>query len=75
MVPSFTGGYPALTRWIRLQGWIEIGPVPGSQSLVRVLDEGGLIWESAAAEQHLDTALQAAEAAAADWLREHLGHA
>jgi hypothetical protein len=75
VAPSFAESYPALGRWVQVQGWIEIGPMPGSRSLVRVLDEGGLIWESAAAEQDLDGALQAAEAAVARWLRHQLGDA
>jgi hypothetical protein len=60
---------------VRLQGWIEIGPVPGSRALVRVLDEGGLIWESPATEQDLDAALHAAETAVDRWLRDQRAEA
>lgn len=48
--------------------------MPGSRALVRVLDEGGLVWESAASEQDLDAALQAAETAVAGWLRDQVGY-
>jgi hypothetical protein len=75
VTPNFDESYPALSRWVRLQGWIEIGLVPGSRSLVRVLDEGGLIWESPSAGQDVDAALQAAEMAVDHWLRDERGRA
>ncbi len=42
----FKKNYPGLALWVDGWGWIEIGCDEYSNSLVRVLDEGGLIWES-----------------------------
>jgi hypothetical protein len=73
MMPTFEETYPAVSRWIKTQGWIELGAIEGSPSLVRVLDEGGLIWESAPSYPNLDQALQATEVAISQWWSEQLG--
>ena len=69
MSQSFETTYPNLTRWIDEQGWIEIGTDEYSSSLIRVLDEGGMVWESEADHDSLDAALLDAEAAIAAWNR------
>jgi len=39
--------YPTLADWILSgAGWIELGQDEYSNSLVRILDIGGLLWES-----------------------------
>ncbi len=39
--------YPALSEWILGgSGWIELGQDEYSDSLIRILDIGGLLWES-----------------------------
>ena len=62
-----------LASWILSgDGWIELGQDDFSRSLVRILDTGGLIWES---DAHYDTvaeALAAAERALAQWIEENL---
>ena len=70
---AFTQAYPHLSRWVQGYGWIEVGRDVYRSSLIRVLDEGGMIWESAAQYPSVDAALQAAEAAVAQWMREQLG--
>jgi hypothetical protein len=70
---AFTQGYPHLSRWVQGYGWIEVGRDGYRSSLIRVLDEGGMIWESAAQYPSVDAALQAAEAAVAQWMRDQLG--
>jgi hypothetical protein len=70
---SFELAYPRLSRWIGDRGWIELGQDHYSRSLVRVLDEGGMIRESAAEHRTLDDALRAAEVAVVRWLREQFG--
>lgn len=72
MATLFTQHYPSLRRWVQGYGWIEVGRQPGSPALVRVLDEGGLIWESSSQEGSIDDALEAAEAAVVTWMDEEL---
>ena len=61
MTPAFEERYPHITRWVEVQGWVEIGQDEYSDSLVRCLDPGGMVWESQAEHTTLDTALQALE--------------
>jgi len=44
-------------------GWIEIGQDDDSQSFVRALDMGGLVWEGKSKYKTVDTALGDLEAA------------
>lgn len=67
---QFSKEYPVLARWIAEDGWIELGRDGFSRSLVRVLDEGGMIWESSDAQRSLDDALAAAEPAIERFLAE-----
>ena len=67
---SFEQFYPNLAYWVESFGWIELGQDDYSQSLIRILDTGGLIWESEEDYDSLDTALQEAEAAIAAWFKE-----
>lgn len=69
VVPDeFTGKYPNIASWIK-DGWIEIGRNGYSTSIIRVLDEGGLIWESGTRHRSMDKILQEAEDAIADWIQ------
>ena len=70
MVTSFTQSYPNLTYWVESFGWIELGQDDYSRSLIRILDEGGMVWESQERYDSLDAALQEAEVAIADWFKE-----
>jgi hypothetical protein len=65
--------YPNVARWVRDYGWIEMGQDQASRSFVRALDEGGLVWEGDATYPTIDDALQALEAALAQWIREQFG--
>lgn len=71
MSNSFEASYPAIAEWVDSYGWIEIGNDGNSDSLVRALDEGGMIWESGAKHKTLDKALQACEQALANWIEEN----
>jgi hypothetical protein len=62
----FTEKYPNITGWIK-SGWIEIGRNGYSTSIIRVLDEGGLVWEGGTRHRSMDEILQEAENAIADW--------
>jgi hypothetical protein len=62
----FEAHYPNLAIWIRdYEGWIEIGQDEMSRSLVRVLNPGGMVWESGMAYSSIDEALAEADRAAA----------
>ena len=70
MVTSFTQSYPNLTYWVESFGWIELGQDDYSRSLIRILNEGGMVWESQECYDSLDAALQEAEVAITDWFKE-----
>jgi hypothetical protein len=40
---QFKEKYPNIAHWIESCGWIELGQTNYSRSMVRVLDEGGMI--------------------------------
>ena len=63
-----TERYPNIAGWIK-DGWIEIGRDGHSTSIIRVLDEGGLIWEGGTRHKSMDKILQEAEGTIADWTR------
>jgi hypothetical protein len=64
---SFAALYPNIAFWVK-GGWIEIGSNDYSQSFVRALDEGGLVWEGEAEYSCFHEALQALDAGIAAWL-------
>jgi hypothetical protein len=69
----FDQQYPHLSTWILSgDGWIELGQDDFSRSLVRILDIGGLIWESDQRYKTVAEALAAAEVALAEWVEENL---
>ena len=52
----FEDTYPSIAQWVESYGWLEIGQDENSTSFIRVLDEGGLVWESARKYSSLDAA-------------------
>ena len=70
MAASFAELYPSLAYWVESFGWIELGQDHYSRSLIRILDEGGMIWESKERYDSVDAALQDAEAAIAEWFKQ-----
>ncbi len=62
----FAETYPNIAGWIK-GGWIEIGRDDHSTSVVRVLDEGGLVWEGGTRHSSMDKTLREAEDAIAEW--------
>ena len=61
--PAFADSYPRLAAWIMGgDGWLELGRTDDSRSLVRVLDEGGMVWEGRERYPDLDALLRDAEA-------------
>ena len=61
MESQFSKAYPNIAHWVNALSRIEIGQDEYSSSLVRALDEGGLIWESSDDHASVDEALQALE--------------
>ena len=64
---SFEEMYPNVAAWT-LDGWIELGRDEYSQSFIRVLDIGGMVWEGEERYETIDDALFEAEAAIEAWL-------
>lgn len=55
--------FPNIARWVNEFGWIEIGQDDYSQSFLRALDTGGMVWEGKAEYASLDDALHALDKA------------
>ena len=70
---TFEQTYPAVSRWVLQCGWLEIGRVYWTRSLIRALDEGGMVWEGGETADNLSAALDEAEAALTAWMRENFG--
>ena len=70
---AFEDIYPALSRWATSHGWIEVGQSVPGRSLIRVLDEGGVIWEGRTSYPSIHEALRDAELAVARWMHDQLG--
>ena len=71
MANSFEKSYPNIAHWVRLQGWIELGRDHYRPSLVRALDEGGMVWEGSAHYESVDEAFDALETALAEWMEQN----
>lgn len=56
---NFEKAYPQLDTWVKDRGWIEIGADENSDSWLRILDEGGIVWESE--DTPLNKSLKSAE--------------
>ena len=54
---------PNIAAWTESYGWIEIGQDVDSQSFVRALDMGGMVWEGKPKYKSVDAALDDLEAA------------
>lgn len=67
---EFGRKYPNITEWVE-DGSIEIGHAHYGESLVKIFDEGGTVWEGKEKYATLDSALQDAEQAIAEWLRKN----
>jgi hypothetical protein len=68
---SFAQRYPTIDHFVDGRGWIEIGYDDFSNSFVRALDIGGLVWEGRQSYDSLDDALVDLEAGLTAWAREN----
>jgi hypothetical protein len=69
---SFESAYPNIARWV-LDGWIEIGYESYTDSFVRALDEGGMVWEGKRKYPTLEDALKDLDRGVAKWFEENGG--
>ena len=69
-IGSFEDKYPNVANWVQ-DGWIEIGYTEGTRSFIRVLGEGGIVWEGKTEYLNVDDALEDAEKGIKDWLGEN----
>jgi hypothetical protein len=60
---NFSSTYPNIAAWTESYGWIEIGQDDFSQSFVRALDMGGMVWEGKPKYKSVDAALDDLEVA------------
>jgi hypothetical protein len=71
-VGPFAESYPNIAKWAEGDGWIEIGHDDCQPSFIRVLDIGGMIWDSGRkGYKTVDQALADAEAAITKWREEN----
>ena len=56
--PSFEATFPNITRWIKDFGTVEIGYDPNTDSFIRAIDEGGMVWSGESHYEYLDDAFQ-----------------
>lgn len=68
---KFAGKYPNIAEWVE-DGILEIGRGEWGNSFIRVIDEGGIVWEGKRKYTTLDEALLDAEKAIAGWLKENV---
>ena len=68
---GFEQMYPNISEWVNSYGWIEIGDDGQSSSLVRALDEGGLVWEDHDDDATLDEVLNALDAFLAEQMTQY----
>ncbi len=65
--------YPIINRFVLERGWIEVGFDDYSQSFIRALDPGGLVWEGKESYNSLDDALVDLERGLARWMKDTAG--
>jgi hypothetical protein len=54
----FDVSFPNITLWVQECGIVEIGYDPNTDSFIRVLDEGGMVWNGKSRYENLDDAFQ-----------------
>lgn len=72
MSGPFEKAYPNIAKWMD-RGYIEIGYDDGfTNTFIRVLDMGGMIFEGETKYESVDAALAEADAAIAEWYDENM---
>jgi hypothetical protein len=70
MAPANESEYPAVTRWVLDHGIVEIGYDPNTDTFVRAIDEGGMVWSGKLRAKTIDDALNELEAGLGPVLKE-----
>ena len=72
MATSFETRYPNITYFVDAVGYIELGRDADSPltSLIRALDQGGMVWEGKDEYATLDEAFQDLEQGLGTWMQE-----
>ncbi len=72
MAASFEKLYPHIASFVDTRGWIEVGHNDDSPltSVIRALDQGGMVWEGQDSYTTLDEAFQDLEQALAEFFPE-----
>lgn len=65
--------YPNIARWVDAYGTVEIGYCSQTDSQVRVINEGGMLWGSQPSYDSLDAALADCEQNIARLFRDEIG--
>ncbi len=68
----FSKEYPYVSSWISTTGWIEIGQDEYSSSMLRIINEGGIVWEDTESNT-IEESLKRAEKYLKDELLEEFG--
>ncbi len=71
MSTAFDEKYPTIAWWVQSGGTVELGREYDTRSIIRVLDEGGMLWEGEEEYESVATALDEAEAFLAKWAEEN----
>lgn len=66
----FSVHYPNIAAWIALDGYIELGYEPNTNTCARALDEGGMVWSGGRSTGTLDEWLEALEAGIGEFMDE-----
>jgi hypothetical protein len=62
MARSIEAAFPNITLWVQECGIVEIGYDPNTDSFIRAIDEGGMVWSGKSHYENLDDALEELEA-------------
>ena len=60
---SIEPAFPNITLWVNDCGVVEIGYDPNTESFIRAIDEGGMVWSGKNHYENLDDALKDLDAA------------
>ena len=62
MKSTFEAVCPNITRWVKERGTVEIGYDFNTDSFIRAIDEGGMVWSGKSRYENLDAVFQDLEA-------------
>lgn len=63
--------YPNIVKWLKEDGWIELGGSPYAGGDAKAFDEGGCVFEGRSSYRSLDAMLKDVDAGIWRWLKEN----